>query len=151
MGLWEVLSHACRTLLNGISAYKRGPKRSLVSYTMWGYSENFEYPKTALSPPCWHPDLTFPSFKTLSNRFLALHKLPSLLYCVTAAQRHRDSAFGKMWVVHLMSWTFTRCVNGNLLGHWGHAETHVWVTMNSTSQSLIKLNSINSISIKKPK
>lgn len=53
--------------MNGVSATPQSPT---APSTTWGHSKKSETWKRALTPPCWHPDLELPTWRTMRNTFL---------------------------------------------------------------------------------
>ena len=61
------LGHEGETLMNGISVLIKEAPQPLPLHEDTARSWQSETQKTALTQPCWHPDLRLPASKTVRN------------------------------------------------------------------------------------
>lgn len=87
-GLWGVLGHKSKALMNDISVLIKEAERAPAHSITWGYEKSVTW-KRALTQPFWHPDLRLPRSRTVRNRFL-LFVRHSLWYLVIAAHMGQD-------------------------------------------------------------
>lgn len=89
-----------RALMNGISALsKEAPENYLAPSTLWGHTEKSVTLKTALTRPCWHPDLGHPVRRAVRSRFLWFlsHQVCGLWYFVLTAQMDWDTLLSSLY------------------------------------------------------
>lgn len=80
---------------------KETPEGSLVPWATWRYIDKDKTWKSALTQPCWHPDLRFLFIKALSNLFLLFL---SWLVCGILLRQPKRSKTTHLWIHRQSTW-----------------------------------------------